>query len=95
VTAAASTTVVFSSAADAILAGYSATNPILGVTLISNALTRYIVSWANPTTCVVDSSVTWAGTAITSVQLPIATFVDSSGVTKGWMNAEGNVYFFR
>lgn len=93
VTAAASTTVTFSSAADAILAGYDATNPVLGVTLISNALTRYIVSWTNSTTCVVDSSVTWAGTAITSVQFPIATFVNSAGVTTGWMNAAGNVYF--
>lgn len=93
VTAAASTTVTFSSAADAILAGYDATNPVLGVTLISNALTRYIVSWTNSTTCVVNLAVTWAGTAITSVQLPIATFVDSSGVAKGWMNAAGNVYF--
>ena len=91
VTAAASTTVTFSSAADAILAGYSATNPILGATLISNALTRYIVSWTNSTTCVVDSSVTWAGTAITSVQLPIAMFVNSSGVIAGWMNASGSV----
>lgn len=91
VTAAASTTVTFSSAADAILAGYSATNPVLGATLISNALTRYIVSWTNSTTAVVDSSVTWAGTAITSVQLPIATFVNSAGVTQGWMNAAGNV----
>jgi hypothetical protein len=94
VTATASTTVTFSSAADAILAGYSATNPILGTTLISNALTRYIVSWTNATTCVVDSSVTWAGTAITSVQLPIITFVNSAGVTQGWMNAAGRMYFY-
>jgi hypothetical protein len=92
VTAAASTTVTFSSAADAILAGYDATNPILGTTLISNALTRYIVSWTNSTTCVVDSAVTWAGTAITSVQLPIATFVNSAGVTTGWMLASGVMY---
>lgn len=92
VTAVASTTVTFSSAADAILAGYDATNPVLGVTLISNALTRYIVSWTNSTTCVVYSSVTWAGTAITSVQLPIATFVNSAGVTQGWMNAAGQIY---
>ena len=93
VTATASTTVTFSSAADAILAGYSATNPVLGTTLISNALTRYIVSWNSATECVVDSAVTWAETAITSVQLPIATFVDSAGVTQGWMNAAGNVVF--
>ena len=95
VTAAASTTVTFSSAADAILAGYSATNPVLGATLISNALTRYIVSWTNATTAVVDSSVTWAGTAITSVQCPIALFVDSSGTQTGYMTADGNVYFYK
>lgn len=82
-TATNSTTVTFSSAADAILAGQSATNPIVGTTLISNALTRYIVSWTNATTCVVDSAVTWAGTAITSVQYPIILFCDSSGVVKG------------
>jgi len=92
VTAAASTTVTFSSAADAILAGYHATNPVLGTTLISNALTRYIQSWTNSTTCVVDSSVTWAGTAITSAQGPIATFVDSSGVVAGYILASKAIY---
>ena len=95
VTAAASTTVTFSSAADAILAGYSATNPILGTTLISNALTRYIMSWTNATTCVVDSSVTWAGTAITSVQLPIATFVNSAGIKTGFITAAGQLTLYR
>jgi len=93
VTAAASTTVTFSVAADAVLAGYHATSPILGTTLISNALTRYIVSWNSATECVVDSAVTWEGTAITSTQFPVAVFVNSSGVAKGWMLASGNVYF--
>lgn len=95
VTAAASTTVTFSSAADAILAGYSATNPILGTTLISNGLTRSIVSWTNATTCVVSSSVTWAGTAITSVQLPISSEVTSAspGVLKRATLADGTEYF--
>jgi len=92
VTAAASTTVAFSSAADAIIAGYSATNPVLGTTLISNALTRYIVSWTNSTTCVVDSAVTWAGTAITSVQLPISSEVTSAGVLKKATFADGMQY---
>jgi len=94
VTAAASTSVTFSSAADAILCGYNATNPVLGATLISNALTRYIVSWTNATTAVVDSSVTWAGTVITSCQLPIATFVDSSGGVAGWISAGRNMVIF-
>ena len=93
VTAAASTTVTFSSEADAILAGYHATAPVLGVTLKSNDLTRYIQSWNSATECVVDSAVTWAGTAITSVQGPIAVFVDSSGAVKGYMLASGVVYF--
>jgi hypothetical protein len=92
-TSGSSTTVTFTSAADAILAGYNASNPILGTTLIAGGNTRYIVSWTNSTTCVVDAAVTLAGsTAITSVQLPIATFVNSAGVTQGWMNAAGNVY---
>jgi hypothetical protein len=90
VTATASTTVVFSDAATAILAGYSAANPIVGTTVISNGLTRYIVSWTNSTTCVVDAAVTWAGTAITSMQLPIAVFVNSAGVTIGFIAADGN-----
>lgn len=96
VTAAASTTVTFSSANDASLAGYRADGRhILGTTLISNTLTRYIVSWTNATTCVVDSSVTWAGTAITSVQLPISSEVTSAspGVLKRATLADGTEYF--
>jgi len=89
-----STTINFSSAADAILAGYNATNPVLGTTLIAANSTRYILSWTDADTCVVDTAVDWnLLTAITSVQLPIATFVSSAGVTQGWMNAAGNVYF--
>ena len=92
-TSGSSTTVTFSSAADAILAGYSATAPVLGTTLITaGPFTRYIVSWTNATTCVVDTAVTLgAGTAITSVQLPIATFVNSAGVTQGWLSALGRL----
>lgn len=93
VTAAASVNVTFSSAADAILAGYHATAPVLGVTLISNSLTRYIQSWNSATECVVDTAVTWAGTAITSVQGPIAVFVDADGVVGGYMLANRQVYF--
>ena len=91
---ASSTTIHFSSAADAILAGYHATNPVLGTTLIAGGSTRYIVSWTDADTCVVDTAVAWnLLTAITSVQLPIATFVNSAGVTQGWMLASGNIYF--
>jgi hypothetical protein len=94
VTATASTTVVFSDVNTAILAGYSATNPIVGTTVISNALTRYIISWTNATTCVVDSAVTWVGTAITSLQLPIAFKMTSAGVLKeAWYSGGVNVVF--
>ena len=98
-TSGSSTTITWSSAADAILAGYNATNPVLGTTLITTAVnqasvTRYIVSWTNATTCVVDSACTLAASStLASVQLPIATFVNSAGVTTGWMNAAGVPYF--
>jgi len=87
------TTLTFSEAADAILAGYSATNPILGTTVIhpTGPVTMYITAWINSTSCTVDSSGTLAAQTPTSFQLPIATFVDSSGVVKGWMNAAGGL----
>ena len=89
------TTLTFSEAADAILAGYSATNPILGTTVIhpTGPVTMYITAWLSSTTATVDSSGTLAAQTPTSFQLPIATFVNSAGVTQGWMNAAGNVYF--
>jgi hypothetical protein len=89
-TSGASTTVTFTEAADAILAGYNATNPILGFTLIADGNTRYIQSWTNSTTCIVDSAVTLAAsTPITSAQAPIAVFTDSDGVIKAYITAAG------
>jgi hypothetical protein len=89
-TSGSSTTVTFTSTADAILAGYNATNPILGFTLIAGGFTRYIQSWTNSTTCVVDTAVTLAGsTAITSVQAPIAVYITSAGTIMGYMDAAG------
>ncbi len=74
-------TVVFSSPADAILAGYHATNPTLGAVLIvAGPFTRTILSWNSSTSCEVDSTVTLAnGTAITSVQQPIT--IDTGTLT--------------
>ena len=94
-TSGSSTTVTFSSAADAILAGYSATNPILGTTLITaGPFTRYITAWTGPTAATVDSAVTLgAGTAITSVQLPQSFGVTSAGVLSRATLASGNEYF--
>ena len=91
------TTLTFSAAADAILAGYSATNPILGTTVIhpTGPVTMYITAWLSSTTATVDSSGTLAAQTPTSFQLPIATFVNSAGVTQGWMNAAGNAYFIQ
>lgn len=97
-TSGSSTTITFTSAADAILAGYHATSPALGTTLITTAVnqasvTRYIVSWTNATACVVDSACTLAASStLASVQLPITTFVNSAGVVTGWMNAAGLIY---
>jgi len=94
-TSGSSTTITFTSAADAILAGYNATNPVLGTTLITTAVnqasvTRYVVSWTNSTICVVDTACTLAASStLASVQLPIATFVNSSGGVTGWITALG------
>jgi len=96
-TSGSSTTITFTSAADAILAGYNATNPVLGVTLITTAVnqaavTRYIKSWTNSTACVVDTACTLAASStLARVQLPIATFVNSAGVTQGAMLASGQI----
>ncbi|MBU2685920.1 MAG: tail fiber protein, partial [Gammaproteobacteria bacterium] len=53
----ATTTLTFSAVADAILAGYSATNPILGTTVIhpTGPVTMYITAWIGATSCTVDS----------------------------------------
>jgi hypothetical protein len=87
------TTVTFSSAADAILAGYDATTPIVGTTIVAAGLTRYITSWTNSTTAVVDTapSPVWSTTAITSTQFPIALQKNSAGTVTGATLANGNV----
>ncbi|MFH1147216.1 MAG: hypothetical protein V1736_05860 [Pseudomonadota bacterium] len=91
---ASSTTLTFSTTALAAQAGYSATAPVVGTTLIvAGPFTRYVVSWTNSTTCVLDSVVTLTDAAVTSIHLPIATFVDSSGAVKGWVNAAGVISF--
>lgn len=69
-----STTVTFTSAADAILAGYHATYPKLGAQLTAGGQAiRHIRSWTNATTCVVDvdPSPAWSATAITKAQCPV------------------------
>lgn len=87
------TTVTFSSAADAILAGYSATNPVLGTTIIAGAQTRYIQSWTNATTAVVGTapSPVWSTTAITSTQFPINVMKTSAGANCLTTYANGDI----
>ena len=82
-TSGSSTSVVFSSAADAIKAGYDPVNPVIGTTLVTaDPYTRHIVGWTNATTCVVHRAVNLAaGTAISSVQLPITTTLDYTGAS--------------
>jgi len=88
------TSITFSSAADAILAGYSATNPVLGVTIIvagAPAQTRYIASWTNSTTAVVSvaPSPAWSGDTITSTQFPILCDKKSDGTIAEVVLANG------
>ncbi|MFH1952593.1 MAG: hypothetical protein ABIL06_13350 [Pseudomonadota bacterium] len=90
------TTVTFSSAADAILAGYSATSPVLGTTLVvasTPSQTRYITAWSDATNCTVSTapSPAWSGDTITSTQLPIVEWKKSDGTIGGIVNAAGNV----
>jgi hypothetical protein len=87
------TSITFSAAADAILAGYSATNPVIGTTIIAATQTRYIASWTNATTAVVGTapSPAWSGDTITSVQLPISVAKKSDGTAGVVVNAAGNV----
>ena len=98
-TSGSSTTITFTSAADAILAGYAATNPTLGMTLITTAVnqasvTRYIQSWTNSTQCVVNTVCTLAASStIASVQAPSSFEVTSAGVLKRATCADGTEYF--
>jgi hypothetical protein len=87
------TTITFSQAADAILAGYKATSPVLGAILVVSGNTMHITAWLSSLTATVDVSGTIAAATPTSVQLPIATFVNSSGVITGWVDAAGASYF--
>jgi hypothetical protein len=90
-----STTVTFDSTTDAVLAGYDAVNPILGVTLITTAVnqasvTRFIKSWTDNLTCVVNAACTLAASStLTSVQFPINTLVNSSGAVVEYTTASG------
>ena len=70
----------FSSAADAILAGYHATQPVLGTTVVLSANTMVILSWTNSTVAVVDQTGTIGSATPTSVQAPVAFGLTSAGV---------------
>ena len=88
------TTVTFSEEADAILAGYDASHPRLGTTIVAGGQTRYISAWASATECTVTAapSPAWSADAITSVQGPVAVLLKSDGTFAGWVNAAGEVY---
>jgi len=92
-------TIIFSSAADAILAGYSATNPVLGAQVTANSWTVTIIGWTNSTTAKIGDSperyppsyANWSGTTITSVQLPKESLVNSDGTLSTTHLADGSV----
>lgn len=67
-------TVTFSSSADAVKAGYHATDPKLGGQITAGGqAARSITGWTSNVICTVDSapSPAWSTTAITQVQLPV------------------------
>ncbi len=67
-------TVTFSSAADAVKAGYHLTDPKLGAQITADGqVARCTTAWTNSTTCTVDRapSPAWSTTAITNVKLPV------------------------
>ena len=84
-----STTVVCSSAADCVLMGYRATNPILGATIIASGETRYIQSFSDSTTFVVNAAIELSAVTPTSVQFPLAFWTTSAGVLKAYLTAAG------
>ena len=81
------TTVTFSEEADAILAGYDASHPRLGTTIVAGGQTRYISAWASATECTVTTapSPAWSADAITSAQGPVAVLLKSDGTFAGWV----------
>jgi hypothetical protein len=91
------TTLTFSNQADATLAGWrtSTTDSIVGTTVIhpTGPVTMYITAWLTSLTCTVDSTGTLAAQTPTSVQLPQAVFLTSTGAVSGWVNAAGVTYF--
>lgn len=90
----ATTNLTFTSAADAILAGYDATNPVLGTTVIVNTTnTMVILSWSSSTIAVVSVSGTIAaGGTINSVQAPIAFGVNSDGTLSWALTPNGLIF---
>jgi hypothetical protein len=87
--------VTFTQAADAIIAGYRATNPILGTTIVSDGQSRVITGWTSSLICTVDSapSPAWAADTITSVQGPIKVDLTSAGVLAVYTAADGTTVF--
>jgi hypothetical protein len=67
------TTVTFSQAADAVKAGYDASNPKLGAYIVSGGFTVQVRSWTTSKICVVDiaPSPAWSTGTITSTQVPV------------------------
>jgi hypothetical protein len=95
------TVVTFSSAADAVLAGYNTTvlNQVLGTCLIATnpaeaAQIRYIISWTNNLTCVVDRALspTWSSAVINSTQFPTFINKTNTGVLVWFTSASGQMY---
>lgn len=86
-----SATITFSDSSDAIVAGYSATTPILGVAITADGQTVYLESWTNSTTATANiaPSPAWSSDSITSIQYPISSGITDTGDLKEYLRANG------
>ena len=88
------TTLTFSQASDAVLAGYAATDPVLGTTVVhpTGPVTMEILAWLSNVTATVDLSGTLAAQTPTSVQEPVAFMANSAGTLAWALLANGTMY---
>jgi hypothetical protein len=77
------TTATFSSASDCALCK-------VGSTIIAAGATKYVTKLTNATTLVIDSTVAWSSTAITSIQDP-QSVTASNGTSRTFVAANGSI----
>lgn len=99
--------ITFSNAADAVIAGYDATTPIVGAAITAANDVVFITQWTSSTTALTNVTpfTAWVNRTITSIEIPIlssnrsnvldSSITDSGGVYfRGNFSATGSHYFF-